>query len=85
MAMHSAELDMANSVHESDIAHFLTNAAWVVHSTYHTILKTLPGVAIFERDMLFDIPFLADWSKLGEYRQKQTDKNTVRENRGSID
>eukprot|EP00804_Cyclotella_cryptica_P028349 CCRYP_013203-RA/>CCRYP_013203-RA protein AED:0.27 eAED:0.27 QI:0/0/0/1/0/0/2/0/89 len=26
--------------------------------------------------MLFDVPFVADWSKIGEYRQKQTDKNT---------
>ena len=30
--------------------------------------------------MLFDIPFLADWNKIGEYRQRQTDQNTEREN-----
>ena len=35
--------------------------------------------------MLFDVPFLADWSKIGEYRQKQTDKNTVKENSGRVD
>ena len=35
--------------------------------------------------MLFDVPFLADWSKIGEYRQKQTDKNTVKENSGCVD
>ncbi len=35
--------------------------------------------------MLFDIPFLADWSKIGEHRQKQMDKNTVKENSGHID
>ena len=35
--------------------------------------------------MLFGILFLADWSKVGEYRQKQTDKNTVTENSGCID
>ena len=35
--------------------------------------------------MLFDVPFLADWSKIGEYRQKQMDKNTVKENSGYID
>jgi hypothetical protein len=29
--------------------------------------------------MLFDIPFLADWNKIGEYRQRQTDRNTARE------
>ena len=54
-------------------------------STYHTVLKTLPGAAIFGRDILFDVPFLADWSKLGEYRQKQTDENTVKENSGCVD
>ena len=64
---------------------FLTNAAWAVCSSYHVVLKTSPGVAIFRRDMLFDIPFLADWAKIGEYRQKQTDKNTVKENSGHVD
>jgi hypothetical protein len=38
-------------------------------------------MAIFGRDMLFDIPFLADWNKIGDYRQCQTDLNTERENR----
>ena len=50
-------------------------------STYHTVLKASPGAAIFGRDMLFDIPFLADWNKIGDYRQRQTDLNTNRENR----
>ncbi len=45
-------------------------------ATNHTVLKTSPGAAIFGQDMLFDVPFIADWSKIGEYRQKQTDKNT---------
>ena len=35
--------------------------------------------------MLFDVPFLANWSKIGEYRQKQTDKNTVNENSDHVD
>jgi len=30
--------------------------------------------------MLFDIPFLAGWSKIGDHRQCQTDLNTEREN-----
>ena len=86
MAMlRTAERDMADTVSESDIADFLTNAAWAVRSTYHTVLKTSPGAAIFGRDMLFDVPFLADWKKIGEYRQRQTDKNTARENTTRID
>ena len=64
MAMlRTAELDMTDTVSKSDIADFLTNATWAVHSTYHTVLKTSPGAAIFGRDMLFDVPFLADWKK----------------------
>ena len=81
----TSEIEMANSINESGIADFLTNAAWAIHFPYHTVLKTSPDVAIFERDMLFDVPFLADWSKIGEYRQKQTDKNTVKENSGHVD
>jgi hypothetical protein len=81
----TAELDMADSVDTSDIAEFLTNAAWAVRSTYHTVLKASPGAAIFGRDMLFDIPFLADWKKIGDYRQRQTDRNTARENRLRVD
>eukprot|EP00804_Cyclotella_cryptica_P007730 CCRYP_001348-RA/>CCRYP_001348-RA protein AED:0.32 eAED:0.32 QI:202/-1/0/1/-1/0/1/257/56 len=45
-----------------------------VRSTYHTVLKTSPGAAIFGRDMLFDVFYIDDWSKIGEYRQKQTIK-----------
>ena len=86
MAMlRTAELDMTDTVSESDIADFLTNAAWAIHSTYHTVLKTSPGAAIFGRDMLFNVPFLAVWTKIGEYRQLQTDKNTARENNTRID
>ena len=34
--------------------------------------------------MLFDIPFIADWSKIGEYRQKQTDKNNNRKTKPDL-
>eukprot|EP00804_Cyclotella_cryptica_P017934 CCRYP_001282-RA/>CCRYP_001282-RA protein AED:0.43 eAED:0.43 QI:0/-1/0/1/-1/0/1/0/84 len=35
--------------------------------------------------MLFDVPFIADWSKIGEHRQTQTNKNTQWENADRID
>ncbi len=81
----TAEIDMATSVAPSDIATFLTNVAWVICSTYHTVLKASQGAAIFRRDMLFDIPYIADWNKIGDYRQCQTDLNTTRENNLCID
>jgi hypothetical protein len=34
--------------------------------------------------MLFDIPFIADWQKIGEYRQRLTDLSTARENKGRM-
>ena len=43
-----------------DIADVLANVAWAVRSTYHTVLETSPGAAIFGRDMLFNIPLIAD-------------------------
>ena len=30
--------------------------------------------------MLFNIPYIADWNKIGDYRQHQTDLNTAQEN-----
>jgi hypothetical protein len=83
--LRTTELDMANTVAASDIDAFLTDAAWAIRSTYHTVLKASPGAAIFGWDMLFDIPFLADWNKIGEHRQRQTDLNTERENRSCRD
>jgi hypothetical protein len=56
---------------------FLDNTAWAICSTYNTVRKASPGAAIFGRDMLFDIPFIADWNKIGNYRQCQTDLNTA--------
>ncbi len=35
--------------------------------------------------MLFDIPFIADWQKIGEHRQKLTDLNNAREKESRID
>jgi hypothetical protein len=57
--MHTSELDMADSVEPADIDTFIDNAAQAIHSTYHTVLKASPGTAIFGRDMLFNIPFVA--------------------------
>ena len=67
--LHTTKIDMANLVAPSDIEVFLTNATWAICSTYHTVLNASPGAAIFGRDMLFDIPFVANWNKIGEHRQ----------------
>ncbi len=83
--MRTSELAMADSVDPADIDTFIDNATWAIHSTYHTVLKASPGAAIFGRDMLFDIPFVADWKQIGDYRQNQTDCSNKRENNKRVD
>jgi hypothetical protein len=76
--------NMADSVTPDDVDVFLDNAAWAICSTYHTFLKAPPGAAIFGWDMLFDIPFIANWNKLGDYRQRQTDLSTECKNKKRV-
>ena len=78
--LRTSNIDMADTVVAQDVSDFLADASWAIRSTHHTVLKASPGAAIFGRDMLFDIPFVADWHKIGEFRQKQSDRNTTREN-----
>ncbi len=81
----TAKLDMADTVVTSDIDASLTDAALAISSTYHIVLKAFSGAAMFGWDMLFDIPFLADWNTIGDHRQYLTDLNMTRENHSCCD
>ena len=63
------------------IEDFLVDASWAIRSTYHTVLKSTPGAAIFGRDMLLDIPYVADWNVIGRRRQDQVESTNRRENK----
>ena len=39
-----------------------------------------PGAAVFGRDMLFDIPYIADWNEIGHRRQAQVRSTNKRKN-----
>ncbi len=82
--MRTSEIDMAKSVEPADIDTFIDNAAWAICSTYHTVLKASPGAAIFGRDMLFNVPFLADWNWIGDNRQLITYCNNDNENKKHV-
>jgi hypothetical protein len=45
--LRTSELDMVKMVKASDIDVFLSDAAWAVRLTYHTVLKISLGAAIF--------------------------------------
>jgi hypothetical protein len=83
--LRTAKFDMAQLVNASDINIFLAGATWAIGSTYHTVLKASPGAAIFGCNMLFDIPFIADWKTIGEHRQRLTNCNTDLKHEGRID
>jgi len=83
--MRTSEIDMANSVEPDDIDTFIDNTAWAFCLAYYTVLKASPGAAIFGREMIFDIPFVADWKQIGEYRQHQTDHSNKHENSTRVD
>ncbi len=76
---------MANSVTPNDVNVFLDNTAWAICSTYQTVLKASLGAAIFGRDMLFDIPCVPDWHKIGEQRQSLNNYGNQRKNAKCID
>jgi hypothetical protein len=78
--LHTAELNMAETITPDDTNVFLDNSTWAICSTNHTVLKISPGMAIFGHNMLFNILFIADWNEIGDYRQHQTDLNTARKN-----
>ena len=81
----TSELNMAETIIPDDVDVFLDNAAWAICSTYHTVLKASPGAAIFGWNMLFDIPFIANWNKIGDYMQRWTNLSTAHKNSKRVD
>ena len=64
---------------------FITDSAYTVYSTHHTVLGSTPTAAIFGRDLLFEIPYIADWKLIGQCRQSQVNKHNEHENKQHID
>ena len=83
--MRTSGLDNCDTITPQMIDDFLVNVAWAIRSTYHTVLKTTLGAAAFGRDMLFDIPFLADWTEIGKRRQALVNQDNIRENKRRVD
>ena len=66
----TSELDMQDTREPQMVDEILSNIGWAIRSSYHTMLGSFPGSAVFGRDMLFDIPYLH--SRLGWCREAQT-------------
>ena len=82
--MRTRDLDMSETAKDTMIEDFLVNAAWAIHSNYLTILKSTPGAAIFGRDMLFDIPYVADWNVIEKCRKEQVESTNRCKNKSRL-
>ena len=58
----------------------LTNNAWALRSLTHSTLNATPGQLGFNRDMLFDLKYVADWEAIRQHKMKQIQKDNEREN-----
>ena len=58
----------------------LATASHAYRSTIHTTLNATPGAIVFNRDMLLDIPYVADLITLRNKRQLRIDENLRKEN-----
>ena len=83
--LRTSGLDMSDTVTPEMVDDFIVDAAWAIRSTHHSVLQSSPGAAIFGRDMLFDIPYLADWKAIGKRRQSAVDQNTHHKNKRRAD
>jgi Integrase core domain len=55
----------------------LANAMYATHATFHSGLMTTPGALSFSRDMVMNIPFVADLTLM---RQRLIDERVIRSN-----
>lgn len=62
----------------------LQTAAYATRVATHGTLKISPGAMIFQRDMILDIPVVADLELLRQRRQAAIDTNLIRANRRRI-
>ena len=63
----------------------LNDITWEIQSTCHTTTKASPGQLVFGRDILFGIPFIADWDKIAENKQIIINKSNQAESKNHFE
>ena len=52
-----------------------------MHAVAHSTFKTVPGGSVFHRDMMLDLPLIADLHRINERRQELIDQRAIEANR----
>lgn len=59
----------------------LANAMYATRASYHSAILTTPGALAFHRDMVMNIPFMADLNLIQQHRQHLIDERLLANNR----
>ena len=62
----TSSLDMQNTFTPEMIDELVANIGSAIYSTYHILLASSPDAAIFGKDMLFVITYVANWLEIGQ-------------------
>ena len=79
--------DPPKSVQEAAeaIDSMLASIVYALRVGVHSVLDSAPGSIAFQRDMILNIPFIVDLTKLRDKRQLIVNRNNARENMSRID
>ena len=77
----TTDIDMQDTCGPKMIKNIVSHVGWAMCSTYHTLIGSSPSSVFLRRDMLFDIPYIADWADMGKQRQQEGDKSSAIENK----
>ena len=79
-ALRTFELEECDLDEHDPWSSFLSAAAYAIRSTYHTTLESTPAQLVYGRDMILPISFQTDWARLQLKRQKEMNRNNLKEN-----
>jgi hypothetical protein len=83
-SLRTAEIDGREMDEKDPWLPFFASAAYLIRSTFHTILKATPGQLVFGREMVLPIKFMADWGSIEQQRQNEMGRNNRRQNASRI-
>ena len=79
--------DLSNRVfdHIDPWGDILSSIAWAIRASYHSTLEATPGQLIYQRDMILNMSYVANWHEITNKKQIDSDKSNLRENNRRID
>jgi hypothetical protein len=62
----------------------LANCLYATRAAFHGSIHGTPGSLVFDRDMVLDIPVIADWLTIQQNRQQLIDQQLIGANRKKV-